>query len=158
MATVGGFLGRVLINNTNSRVSGLRTSAACRHMDTVCMYYSLSIFMSSLLSLFFPFLPPSSISLPPMNVVVFILLHLQSHLFPLHVAIFSLPLSYCFPPSHSLFSLVVPQPPTMAMWFPSLLPTLLPSPQSPVLQRQLALHKWRPALLIRHLNRIKSQL
>ena len=63
MATVGGFLGRVLINNTNNRVSGLRTSGACRHMDTVCMYYCLSIFMSSLLSLFFP--SPSIFHLSP---------------------------------------------------------------------------------------------
>lgn len=62
MATVGDFLGRVLINNMSSCVSGLRTSGACQHMYTVCMYYCLSMFLSPLLSLFFPFLPPSSMS------------------------------------------------------------------------------------------------
>ena len=98
MATVGDFLGRVLINNMSSCVSGLRTSGACQHMYTVCMYYCLSMFLSPLLSLFFPFLPPSSMSLPPMNVIVF--------LFHLHIAIFSLSLSslssshyYFLPPS-----------------------------------------------------------
>ena len=119
MATVGDFLGRVLINNMSSCVSGLRASGACQYMYTVCMYYCLSMFLSPLLSLFFPFLPPSSMSLPPMNVIVFLLFHFQSHLFPPHIAIFSLPLS-SLSSSHYYFL------PTSILLSPSISLSLLP--------------------------------